>query len=139
MNTQPTRSKNPEGGISRGTNAMDDMSGNRRPATVPRILGAALLLIAAGVAIYFLAINPRVQNAKHLRAVAAAAGKTTVTVVKPTQTSSAPELILPGNVKANQMTSIYSRVDGYIKKWYVDIGAHVQQGQILADIEAPEI
>ena len=37
------------------------------------------------------------------------------------------------------MTSIYSRVDGYIKKWYVDIGGHVQQGQVLADIEAPQI
>jgi RND family efflux transporter MFP subunit len=102
-------------------------------------LVAAVLIIAAGVAIYFVAIYPRVQNTKHLAAVAAAAGKTTVTVVEPTQTSSAPELILPGNVEANQMTSIYSRVDGYIKKWYVDIGDRVQQGQVLADIEAPQI
>jgi RND family efflux transporter MFP subunit len=68
-----------------------------------------------------------------------AAGKTTVTVVEPTQTSSAPELVLPGNVTANQMTSIYSRVDGYLKKWYVDIGDHVQQGQVLADVDAPQI
>jgi membrane fusion protein, multidrug efflux system len=37
------------------------------------------------------------------------------------------------------MTSIYSRVDGYVKRWYVDIGDHVQQGQVLADIEAPQI
>ena len=124
---------------------MDDTSGNQeslragRPATVTKILVAAVLIVAVSVVIYFVAIYPRVENAKDLAAVAAAAGKTTVTVVEPTQTSSAPELILPGNVKANQMTSIYSRVDGYIKKWYVDIGDHVQQGQVLADIEAPQI
>jgi membrane fusion protein, multidrug efflux system len=145
MNTPPTRSENPEGDVSAGTKPMDDTSGNQesvrasRPATILKILVAAVLIIAVSVAIYFLAIYPRVQNAKHLAAVAAAAGKTTVTVVEPTQTSSAPELILPGNVKADQMTSIYSRIDGYIKKWYVDIGAHVQQGQVLAEIEAPEI
>jgi RND family efflux transporter MFP subunit len=121
------------------------MSGNqdsaraRRPGTILKALVAAVVIVAVSVAIYFLAIYPRVQNDKKLAAAAAAAGKTTVTVVEPTQTSSAPELILPGNVEGNQMTSIYSRVDGYIKKWYVDIGDHVQQGQVLADIEAPQI
>ena len=96
-------------------------------------------IIAVSVAIYFLAIYPRIQNSKELAAAAAAAGKTTVTVVGPTKTSSASELILPGNVEPNQMTAIYSRVDGYLSKWYVDIGDHVQQGQVLADIEAPQI
>ena len=145
MNTPPTRSENPEAGASAGTKPKDDTSGNqesvraRRPGTILKVLVAAVLIIAVSVAIYFLAIYPRVQNTKQLAAVAAAAGKTTVTVVEPTQTSSAPELVLPGNVEANQMTSIYSRVDGYIKKWYVDIGDHVQQGQVLADIEAPQI
>jgi membrane fusion protein, multidrug efflux system len=144
MNTQPTRSENPEAGVSGRTKPMDDTSGNqksvraRRPVIL-KILGAAVLIFAVSVAIYLVAIYPRIQNTKHLAAVAAAAGKTTVTVLEPTQTSSAPELILPGNVRANQMTSIYSRVDGYIKKWYVDIGDHVQQGQVLADIEAPQI
>jgi multidrug efflux pump subunit AcrA (membrane-fusion protein) len=102
-------------------------------------LVTAVVIVSVSVAIYFLAIHPRVQNDKKLAAAAAAAGKTTVTVVEPTQTSSAPELILPANVEGNQMTSIYSRVDGYIEKWYVDIGDHVQQGQVLADIEAPQI
>ena len=111
----------------------------RHPGTTLTVLVAAVLIIAASVGIYFLAVYPRVQNTQQLAAAAAAAGKTTVTVVEPTQTSSAPELVLPGNVEANQMTSIYSRVDGYISKWYVDIGDHVQQGQVLADIEAPQI
>ena len=134
-----------EAGASARTKPKNDTSGNqesvraRRTGTILKVLVAAVLIIAVSVAIYFLAIQPRVQNTKQLAAVAAAAGKTTVTVVEPTQTSNAPELVLPGNVEANQMTSIYSRVDGYIKKWYVDIGDHVQQGQVLADIEAPQI
>ena len=145
MNTPPTRSENPEAGASAWTKPKDDRSVNqesvraRHPGTILTVLVAAVLIIAASVGIYFLAIYPRVRNTQQLAAAAAAAGRTTVTVVEPTQTSSAPELVLPGNVEANQMTSIYSRVDGYIKKWYVDIGDHVQQGQVLADIEAPQI
>ena len=145
MNTPPTRSENPEAGASAGTKPRNGTSGNqdsvraRRPGTILKALVTTVVLVAVSVAIYFLAIYPRVQNTKELATAAAAAGKTAVTVVEPTQTSSAPELVLPGNVEANQMTSIYSRVDGYIKKWYVDIGDHVQQGQVLADIEAPQI
>src|ERR1700726_689060 len=145
MNTPPTRSENPEAGGSPGTKRRNGTSGNqdsvraRRPGTILKALVTAVVIVAVSVAIYFLAIYPRVQNDKKLAAAAAAAGKTTVTLIEPTQTSSAPELILPGNVEGNQMTSIYSRVDGYIKKWYVDIGDHVQQGQVLADIEAPQI
>src|ERR1700692_2846530 len=145
MNTPPTRSENPEAGASAGNKPKDDTSGNqesvraRRPGTILKVLVAAVLIMGVSVAIYFLAIYPRVKNDNKLAAAAAAAGKTTVAVVEPTETSSAPELILPGNVEGNQMTSIYSRVDGYIKKWYVDIGDHVQQGQVLADIEAPQI
>src|SRR5260370_11895061 len=116
-----------------------DSAGARRHGRILKALVAAVGIVAVSVAIYFLAIYPRVQNDKKLAAAAAGAGKTTVTVVEPTQTSSAPELILPGNIEANQKTSIYSRVDGYIEKWYVDIGDQVQQGQVLADIEAPQI
>jgi hypothetical protein len=70
--------------------------------TILKVLIAAVLTIAVTVAIYFLAIYPRAQTSKELAATAAMAGKTTVTVVEPTQTSSAPELILPGNVEAHQ-------------------------------------
>ena len=100
---------------------------------------AGVALLAAGLAVYFLAIAPRLQTNQQLQAAAAAAGQRAVTVVEPTQTSSAPELNLPGNVHANQQTSVYARIDGYIQRWYVDIGARVQEGQVLADIEAPQV
>jgi RND family efflux transporter MFP subunit len=46
---------------------------------------------------------------------------------------------LPGNTQAYVDTPIYSRTNGYLKKWYFDIGAHVQKGQLMAVIETPEV
>jgi RND family efflux transporter MFP subunit len=104
-----------------------------------RLLVAFIVILGLGLAIYFLAINPRLQNSRELSALAAAAQKKTVIVVKPTETDATAPLILPGNIQANRSASIYARVDGYLKKWYVDIGDHVHEGQVLADIEAPQI
>jgi membrane fusion protein (multidrug efflux system) len=111
----------------------------RRPRFMRQTVITIVALIAVGAGVYFLAIAPRIQNNQALNAAAAAAGKRAVTVVAPTQTSSAPDLVLPGNIQANQQTSIYARVDGYIARWYTDIGAHVTAGQVLADIDAPQI
>ena len=49
------------------------------------------------------------------------------------------EIILPGNIQAFTDSPIYARTNGYLKKWYVDIGGRVKQGQLLADIETPEV
>ena len=60
-------------------------------------------------------------------------------VVHPMEGSKADDLALPGNVEAFTDTPIYSRTNGYLKKWYFDIGAHVRKGDLLAEIETPEI
>jgi membrane fusion protein, multidrug efflux system len=106
----------------------------RRP-----LLTALITIAGLGLGIYFLAIYPRLQNGRELATLAAAAQEKSVMVVKPTQTDATAPLILPGNIEANRSASIYARVDGYLKQWYVDIGDHVHQGQVLADIEAPQI
>jgi RND family efflux transporter MFP subunit len=62
-----------------------------------------------------------------------------VSVVSPKQTAPTDEIILPGNVQPFITSPIYSRTNGYLKKWYFDIGAHVKQGQLLALIETPEV
>ena len=49
------------------------------------------------------------------------------------------EVVLPGNIQAFNDSPIYARTNGYLKKWYVDIGARVKAGQLLADIETPEV
>jgi len=58
-------------------------------------------------------------------------------IVQPGNT--ADELVLPGNVQAWHEATIYARTSGYIKKWYVDIGSHVKKGDLLAEIDSPEV
>ena len=59
----------------------------------------------------------------------------TVQVVTPQRSTRALDLVLPGNVQAFLDTPIYARTNGYLRKWYADIGAHVKAGQLLAEIE----
>jgi len=61
-----------------------------------------------------------------------------VLTVHPEAEAAEVHLTLPGTVQAYTHAAIYSRVDGYVKDWLVDIGAHVKKGQLLAEIETPE-
>src|SRR5437899_7844864 len=63
----------------------------------------------------------------------------TVAVVSPTVTTPHSALSLPAEVKPWQESSIYARVNGYLKDWLVDIGAHVQKDQLLAEIDTPDL
>src|SRR5487761_2375 len=62
-----------------------------------------------------------------------------VATARPQPNGSASELVLPGNLQANYEAPIYARTSGYLRRWYVDIGAQVHKGQLLGDIEAPEV
>ena len=62
-----------------------------------------------------------------------------VATARPQPDGSATELVLPGNLQANYEAPIYARTSGYLRHWYVDIGATVHKGQLLGDIEAPEV
>jgi RND family efflux transporter MFP subunit len=61
----------------------------------------------------------------------------TVLVVHPERGATDVHLVLPGTVQAEMESSVYAQVSGYIKRWLVDIGAPVKQGQLLAEIETP--
>src|SRR5256886_16582197 len=63
----------------------------------------------------------------------------TVSVVSTQRPESAANLVLPGSTQAIQETPIYARTNGYVRKWYTDIGAKVEAGDLLAEIETPEI
>jgi len=67
------------------------------------------------------------------------ASQTSVEVVRPQKSTAGLDLVLPGNVQAFLDTPIYARTNGYLKKWYADIGAHVKNGQLLAEIDTPEV
>lgn len=61
-----------------------------------------------------------------------------VATVHPKPVAQSEELVLPANVEAFTEAPIYARTQGYLKKWYFDIGSKVKRGQLLAEIETPE-
>ena len=63
----------------------------------------------------------------------------TVAVITPRQGAAAERLVLPGTVQAWYEAPIYARVNGYLKDWYFDYGAHVKKGDLLAEIDAPDL
>src|SRR4029077_6725737 len=63
----------------------------------------------------------------------------TVAVIHATTESAEEDLVLPGTMQAYVESPIYARTNGYLKKWYHDIGSRVRQGELLADIDTPEV
>jgi RND family efflux transporter MFP subunit len=100
------------------------------------VLFIALIVVAALIGS---GIWSRVKANAKLRTETSQVALTAVSVVPPKQTTPAQEIILPGNAQPFITSPIYSRTNGYLKKWYADIGAHVKEGQLLAVIETPEV
>lgn len=81
----------------------------------------------------------RIRARTRLKAETAQMALPSVSVVPPQRTAPAQEIVLPGNVQPFITSPIYSRTNGYLKKWYFDIGARVKKGQLLAIVETPEV
>jgi RND family efflux transporter MFP subunit len=97
------------------------------------ILVAVVVLLAVwGILSRLLA-----RNALERQAVAAAVP--TVSITRPTSGPASDRLVLPGSVQAFYEAPIYARTSGYLKLWYTDIGASVRKGELLAEIDAPEL
>lgn len=98
-------------------------------------------LIAAGIiaGVLVTGIRSRVKDNANLSAVTDQMAVPSVSVVVPKRTAPAQEIILPGNIQPFISSPIYARTDGYLKKWYFDIGAHVKAGELLAVIQTPEV
>jgi RND family efflux transporter MFP subunit len=94
----------------------------------------AVLLIAI-----FLGIHSRVRAEADLAEATETAATPVVNVTHPEANAPNQEIALPGNVQAFADTPIYARTSGYLKHWYFDIGAHVKQGDLLAEIDTPEV
>jgi RND family efflux transporter MFP subunit len=97
------------------------------------VLFALVLLAAIAYGIYH-----RHQTESSLVEKTAIDAIPTVSVTHPVNGSKADQLVLPGTVQAFVETPIYSRTNGYLRKWYFDIGSRVKKGQLLALIETPE-
>jgi RND family efflux transporter MFP subunit len=101
-------------------------------------LGVAIALVLVA-ALLVSGIWSRVRARTTLTAETDQAALTAVSVVSPKRTAPAQEITLPGNVQPFITSPVYARTNGYLRKWYFDIGAHVKQGQLLAVIETPEV
>ena len=101
------------------------------------LVGVIVLLVVAGIVVSGILQRVRVHAA--VTKETAVMAVPVVNVVSPQQTAPSHELVLPGNVEPYMTAPIYSRTSGYVKKWYVDIGARVKNGQLLAEIDTPEV
>jgi RND family efflux transporter MFP subunit len=102
---------------------------------------AAILLIAMVVVslLVLSGVIPRLRSRRALAAETNELAAPTVLLVQPKRGAPSQEIILPGNIQAFVDAPIYARTNGYLKRWYFDIGSHVKQGQLLAEIESPEV
>jgi RND family efflux transporter MFP subunit len=117
-------------------------SSTPRPAGAARrwsIIFGIIIVFCVAYAV-FEGIHSRVQAKVELHQVAVNSAIPFVNVVYPKGgAAEAEEIELPCNTQAFTDTPIYARTNGYIKRWYVDIGTRVEQGQLLAEIETPEL
>jgi RND family efflux transporter MFP subunit len=110
----------------------------------PRPQGSRFTWLFACIAVAVLlamGVMPRLHQAQHLKVLTAEASTDVVpvNVALPTVETGSTDVPLPGNVQAFDQTTISARTSGYVRKYYADIGYRVRAGQILADIEAPEV
>src|SRR5690606_10509614 len=119
---------------------------DQQPHTPPAKLGRdsrrrrwLLVLIAVAVLIAAVGIVNRLTAHARLKTLTAAEAVPTVAVMTPNPGGASGELILPGDVQALRDAPIYARTTGYVKVRHVDIGEQVKAGQVLAELDTPEI
>jgi len=115
-------------------------SGSRQSPRLPPVvllaLGALVGALALGI---YSGISARSAADATLKRATEEAAVAVVNVVSPTPGAPTQEIRLPGTTQAFTDAPIYARTNGYVKGWYFDIGAHVKRGQLLAEIETPEV
>jgi RND family efflux transporter MFP subunit len=113
------------------------MSATRRPLTIA-LVSLAVAAAVVGLVVYS-GIRARAATETDLKRATDAAANLIVSVTSPTVGAPVEEIRLPGTTQPFTDAPIYARTNGYLKRWYFDIGGRVKQGQLLAEIEAPEV
>jgi RND family efflux transporter MFP subunit len=121
-----------------GAHLQNDQGGPAKRPSKLLIWFVGAVLVVLGIGIFF-GIHSRGVAESDLAKVAEASSVPTVHVTHPQVGEHLQKVDLPGNVQAFNDTPIYARTSGYLKKWYVDIGTHVKQGELMAEIETPEM
>jgi len=103
----------------------------------PIVGGGVLVVIAVALAVW--GISTRAKALSVVTRETRELAVPTVSVLTPERGAPQQEIVLPGTMQAFTDSPIYARTNGYLRKWYVDIGTHVRAGQALADIDTPEV
>ncbi|HSU61873.1 MAG TPA: efflux RND transporter periplasmic adaptor subunit [Bryobacteraceae bacterium] len=111
---------------------------SRSARRVRAIVGILVVLVVIAVVVAA-GIIPRLRAHNALVTQTQISAEPVVAVTRPERAAPGEEVVLPGNIQAFIEAPIYARTNGYLKRWYFDIGAHVKQGQLLAEIESPEV
>jgi RND family efflux transporter MFP subunit len=109
---------------------------NQRPHRL-RLAGGAFVLVAISIVAY--GMGSRATQNSRLRAVTDAQSIPTVALVTPQRVADEGSLELPGRLQAYISAPIYARVPGYLKTWTHDIGSKVKTGELLAEIDTPDL
>ena len=104
-----------------------------------RIRRYSLLMLSIALLLAVWGELSRALSHSKLSRQSAASAVPAVFVVAPKATAQGEDLVLPGTVQAFIESPIYARTSGYLKAWYTDIGTQVVKGQLLAEIETPEV
>jgi RND family efflux transporter MFP subunit len=107
------------------------------PPSRSRWIGGLALVVAIGIAVA--GILWRRQQESEVAKWTAELALPTVATITPKQGVTGQQIALPGDIEAWFEAPIYARVSGYLKDWYFDFGAHVEKGQLLAEIDAPDL
>ena len=111
----------------------------RRPKVSRRTMLVALVAALLGVGLAAFGIVSRQQAVANLQQIAAARAIPMVEVAAPAPRSGDTAIELPGRLEAYARAPLFARVSGYVARWHADIGAKVKAGEILAEIEAPDL
>ena len=115
------------------------MDPGRREELHRRTRRYALIVGIIAVALAVWGIVSRLATRSELRKSSLQDAIATVVTAKPQLSGAGDELVLPGIVQAYIESPIYARTSGYLKSWRTDIGARVHKGDLLAEIETPEV
>ena len=106
------------------------------PRTALLLIGLVLLLLVIGGVIAMLI---RIHDDHVLANETERESIPTVAVIHPTAENPDEDVVLPGTLQAYEESPIYARTNGYLLRWYKDIGSHITKGELLADIDTPEV
>jgi len=116
------------------------MLDSKNTGMTKRVIGTVLVVAAIGAAVVVVnGLRARSSDATQLKSEADKQSVRTVTVSSPTESTASPNLELPGRIEAYAKAPLYARISGYLKSWKADIGTPVKAGQLLAEIETPDL